>query len=173
MPRNRCSSMCRCCRWVRSCRRRRCRCGSNCGCRRGRRPGLRAVRSAGIQIDAVVVHPIRATPNDHFFPGPHRCVIVSGMGHVCDTRASPTVRVRIISAPSVQAHRRQAADFAAPDDHFTARPHCGMKVARGGGRIKTDSSPSISNRTISSPRVQISGARIDAAPDIYLAAAPD
>jgi len=134
---------------------------------------LRAVDSACVQIDAVVVHPVAATPNDHFVPDPHGCVIVSGMGHVCDTRRSPTVRGRIISATSVQTRRRLAPEFAAPDDHLRAGPHCGMIVARGGSVESVCSRPAIAGRIVSSPGIQISGARINAAPDIHLAAAPD
>jgi hypothetical protein len=133
---------------------------------------LRAVGSAGVQIDAVVVHPVAATPHDHFVPGPDRCVIVSCVGHVCDTSGCPIVRVRIISAASVEAHPL-SYQFASPDDHFTGGPHCSMIVAWRRSVIKTCSSPTISNRIISSPCVQISGVGIKAAPDIHLAAAPD
>jgi hypothetical protein len=57
----------------------------------GVEPDCAQLSPAGVQIGAVVVHPVAATPNDHFVPCPHRCVIVSGMEHVCDTRDSPTV----------------------------------------------------------------------------------
>ena len=53
----------------------------------------------------------------------------SGRGRVGSAGGCPTVGAGIVSAAGVQ----QAGDISAPDDHFTATPHCCVTNSDRGG----------------------------------------
>jgi len=144
--------------WCRACSRgrRRCRSWGRCRartcrgryrdrrsrCRRWCRPRWRAVSPAGVHKDAVVARPVGTTPDNHFTAGPHRRVLVSGMGYVDQTRCYPRVRAGTVSATSIQAHSG-GPEFPAPDDHFRAISHRGVRVARRGGVGSAHGHPTI------------------------------
>ena len=56
----------------------------------------------------------------------------SGSGRVGGAGGCPTVRAGIVSSASVQID--SAASTSAPDDHFTASPHCRV-TGSGSGRV--------------------------------------
>ncbi len=97
-------------------------------------PSVRAriVSPAGVQPAAVVI----STPDDHFFASPDRRVSEPGARRIGSAHGSPTVCAGIVSPASVQAIN--AISGPAPDDQFTAGPHCGREHsaigrARGAG----------------------------------------
>ena len=55
--------------------------------------------------------------------GPHRRVIVSGIGRVGGACGCPTIRAGIVSPAGVQVVADNIT-VSAPDDHFAASPHC-------------------------------------------------
>ena len=95
------------------------RCWSSRGCRRRRRPGLRAVSPAVVQKAAVI-----PAPHDHFTARPDCRLIPSAGWDVGDAGGCPTVCAGIVSPAAVQHSRSppQSVKVSAPHDHFTAGP---------------------------------------------------
>ena len=119
---------------------------------------------------AQIVCLIGSTPDDHFTPGPQRCVVPSCRRRVDGADRCPTIGARIVSAPSVQPAVTTTSD-SAPDDHLAAGPDCRVRLScgrrvGGAGRI-----PSIGVWIISAAGVR-NRYRVVAAPDDHLAAGP-
>ena len=71
---------------------------------------------------------MNSAPNDHFTAGPHCRVNVSGCGALIMLVAVQLSVLGIVSArrcSKVLLH----AKGSAPDDHFTAGPHCRVNVS--------------------------------------------
>src|SRR5436305_1337104 len=86
--------------------------------------GIRRVSTAGAHIAAVAI----SAPDDHLAAGPHCRVSLSARGRVGGTVACPTVLAWIVSSTGIQKGGGDA-NRSAPDDHFTAGPHCREKVS--------------------------------------------
>lgn len=114
---------------------------------------------------------IESTPDDHFAPRPDCSVIPSCQRHACGARGHPAVCVGIVSPACIEIHHR-AAKHSAPDDHFAAGPHRGMRVSRRGRIVETRAEPTVRARIISPAAVRVSEGFIHAAPDNHFALAP-
>ena len=75
---------------------------------------------------------------------------LTGLRHVRASSSRPVVRVRIVSAASVQ----ESAVVAAPDDHFASGPHCRVKVSGRRRSMGTRKCPAVRARIVSAPGVQ-------------------
>src|SRR4029077_15102405 len=64
-------------------------------------------------------------------------------GRACGAGGGPTIRARIVSAARIQVVGEISS---APDDHFTAGPHCSVQVSGGRGVDGACSCPSINAR---------------------------
>jgi hypothetical protein len=69
---------------------------------------------------------IDAAPDNHFAAGPDRRVNDSAKRHIDNTRRHPTIVSGIVSAASMQIRMVRDRVSSTPDDHFTARPDCGV-----------------------------------------------
>src|SRR6266536_2513267 len=95
---------------------------------------------------------------------------VPGIGLVGDAGRYPTVSTWIISPDVVKAGL--VAVNSAPDDHFTAGPHCGV-IPSTGGHVGGDvDSPPVGARVVSASGVQIGTDVRDSAPDDHFIAGP-
>ena len=75
------------------------------------------------------------SPDNHFTAGPDCCVHPPLTWCVDGAGGCPTVRARIVSPAGVKRYGRLSAwDASAPDNHFTAGPHCRVKGS-GRGRV--------------------------------------
>ena len=82
--------------------------------------------------------------------------------------AVQVIRVGIVSPAGVQTE----GIGAAPDDHFTAGPHCGVENS-GGGRIRNAGRrPTVRIRIVSPASIQVVAEVVGAAPDDHFAAGP-
>ena len=173
-----------CCRG--RCQRGCCR-GSCCRsrCRRWRRE-LRAISASVLET---VHSPDVSTPNDHFTAGPDCSVSPSGVGRVGRASRSPTIRINIVSPPVTWSRSSgcswlcswlgklrlwvaaRARDESAPDDHFTASPHCRVTVS-GSGRVgRAGGRPTIRAGIVSPAGVE-KVAGVSSAPDDHFTAGP-
>jgi hypothetical protein len=111
-----------------------------------------------------------SAPYDHFVAGPYCRVICSANRRASGAGSCPTIRVRIVSPAGVKNVGRKAS-ISAPDDHFAASPHCGVKVSVSRSISEAGGCPIVSGRIISSAGVKIAVAVISA-PDDHFAASP-
>jgi len=134
----------------------------------GGRPTVVAgvVSAAGVQ-KAAVAH---SAPDDHLAAGPHRGVSGSGIGCAARAGGRPTVRGRVISPASVQIGETPIGG-SAPDNHFTASPHCRVNFSASGGASSAGRSPTVDARIVSPASIKI-GAAVVSAPDDHFAAGP-
>src|SRR4029078_5472211 len=97
-----------------------------------------------------------STPDDHFTAGPDCRMGASGSGRVVRARGYPTVGVGIVSPTSVQnAAVITALHSSAPNDHFTAGPHCGVNVTARGRIGDAGSDPTVRAGIVSSSSAYI------------------
>jgi len=140
-----------------------------CRCRRRRRRRTwcsRAVSAASVQV----VIAIKSAPDDHFARGPNRRIIVSCSRCVSGAGGCPTIRAGIVSAASVQI-AEAAIRASAPDNHFAAGPHCGVKVSAIRRVDGAGPRPTVSAGIVSTASIKVAGI-IGSAPDDHLAAGP-
>ena len=91
----------------------------------------RIVSSARVQIGFAVA--TESSPDNHFRTCPDCRVTVSALGRVGGVSGYPTVRARIVSATGVEKVVVITVILIkgpAPDNHFSAAPHCGVRNAR-------------------------------------------
>src|SRR6185369_4682954 len=137
--------------------------------RAGGRPAIRA----GIVSEAVVPKDdvISSTPDDHFTASPHCCVTKSGFDRLDGAGGRPTVGAEIVSPAVAKNVETESVDASAPNDHFTASPHCRVtvsgkgRVRRGGGR------PTIRAGVVSRAGVKNVGV-VSSTPDDHFTAGP-
>ncbi len=69
---------------------------------------------------------VPAAPNNHFIAGPDCGVSDPAKRHIHKTSRHPTVDNGIVSAASAQVGMVRDRIRSTPDNHFAARPHCGV-----------------------------------------------
>src|SRR5205814_8132028 len=112
--------------------------------------------------------------SDHFAAGPECRVKRSGKGRASDVRGRPTVCAGIISTAGVQkVDSIGSSGTSAPDDHFTAGPHCRVTGSRSGRVARTGDCPTIHTRIVSATGVEIADIKITSTPNDHITASPD
>ena len=120
---------------------------------------------------AQVVIQIQPAPDDHFAARPDCRVKEPGLGREGGGGRCPTVRVGVVSAASVECHRR-GPERATPDDHFAARPDCRVKVS-GGGRVGCSRRhPTVRSRIVSAAGIEKIRSPDATAPHDHFTASP-
>src|SRR5205823_9181885 len=127
------------------------------------------VSAACIQIAGIT----KPAPDNHLVASPHCPMCFTSCRCVDYTSGCPAIRVRAISASSVQVIVVSVKENPAPDDHASTGPHRGMglpadRCIGGGGRY-----PAIRNRIVSAARVHITVDKVKSAPQDHLTARPD
>jgi hypothetical protein len=134
----------------------------------------RIVPSARIQIGLAIAP--KAPPDNHFRACPDCRVTVSTFGRAVGTGGCPTVRVRIVSATSVEkvvSITIILKKSPAPDNHFSAAPHGGVSNARIRYTIRAGLDPSVGNGIVSTTCVEKTFVRTLAPPNDHFGAAPN
>src|SRR5205823_4211270 len=85
----------------------------------------------------------------------------------------PRSVVRVVSPAGVQNIRARNTGASAPDNHFTARPHCGVSLSPTGGISGVSSRPTVGSRIISPAGEQLTHAFIRSAPNYHFTVRPN
>ena len=124
------------------------------------------VPSAGVQMHAIAI----SAPDDHLGVDPHRCVQRPASRRVGGAGRCPTVGAGIVSPAGVQAVDTEVSVASAPDDHFTASPHCRVIVSSSGCVGGAGRSPAIRAWVV--PSAGVRNENTCSAPDDHFAASP-
>src|SRR5688572_2400035 len=94
-----------------------------------------------------------------------------------DRYGCPTVGYRVVTSPVIEVSEfitwRPVNFDSAPNDHFVARPDCGVGEAGRGCAVCADRCPIVRGRIVASANRQITEALVVSAPDDHLTARPD
>ena len=134
----------------------------------------RIVSSARVQIGFAVA--TKSTPDNHFRTCPDCRVTVSAFGRAGGVSGYPTLRARIVSATGVEKVVGITVILIkgpAPDNHFSAAPHCGVRNASIGRVVGGRVYPSVGNGIVSPPCIQKAGVSTLPTPDNHFSASPN
>jgi hypothetical protein len=88
---------------------------------------------------------------------------------ICGASRHTSIRPGIVLGARVE----KFLTATSPNDHFAARPHCGMAVSRRGGIASAGSCPTVRDGIISAATVKNVAERIPSAPNNHFGAGPD
>lgn len=115
-------------------------------CRRtgGRRRGP-GVRAGSISAAIVKEAAAASTPNDHLVTGPDSGVMGPRRRCVCRAGRTPAVPARIIFPTGLDIDERESVVIhrAAPNNHLSAGPNCGVIKSRSGNVRVADRCPTV------------------------------
>src|SRR5205814_2267635 len=111
--------------------------------------------------------------SDHFTAGPDCRVKYSGKGRASDGGGRPTVGAGIISTAGVQkVDSIGSSGTSAPDDHFTAGPHCRVTGSSSGRVDRTGDCPTIHAVIVSSAGIHPADNLVISTPNDHFTAGP-
>ena len=114
-----------------------------------------------------------SAPDDHLTADPNcRVLQLSSARRISGAGGCPGVRARIVSPASVKI-RGGARSQSAPDDHFTAGPHCRVEEARASGALVALVAVQVFVLGLYLPTSVKNAAVAKAAPDDHLTAGPN
>ena len=102
---------------------------------------------------------VPAAPDDHFTAGPHSRVQISCIGRVGGAGGCPTIGTGVVFPAGIRdVVATEKTVTSAPDDHFTAGPHC--RVIDSASRRIGRAGPCPTIRSASGRRIRYCGKRV-------------